>query len=266
MLLTIVSAPLFIIYRTKRWLGYGLFVVGILISIVFSYGILQDMNIVFQPYKLFNMGREYTINYQTNAMVRIAPYTIGIIIGLFASQNKETHDSGQIENQNVVIRVIRKNHKVQIILHLIGFALMLLSYLLIIPYLQHAHPKPTTPQPYPYIVFTPLAYLAGLSLMLLPCLLQAQSKLTVLLTQVLGAGIWNSLQRMAISFLWVGPVIIGFTTYSMQNSIYFDFQTVFVYFLGDCVIIYVVTLLAVSSIDSQLSTISRWLQAKVFGN
>ena len=38
------------------------------------------------------------------------------------------------------------------------------------------------------------------------------------------------------------------------------------YFLGDCVIIYVVTLLAVSSIDSQLSSISRWMQAKVFGN
>lgn len=38
------------------------------------------------------------------------------------------------------------------------------------------------------------------------------------------------------------------------------------YFLGDCVIIYLVTLLAVSSIDSQLATISRCLQAKLFGN
>jgi len=71
---------------------------------------------------------------------------------------------------------------------------------------------------------------------------------------------------MALGFLWMGPVVMGFTTYSTQNSIYFDFETVFVYFLGDCAIIYVFTLLAVSSIDNQLSNISRKMQAKFFGN
>ena len=71
---------------------------------------------------------------------------------------------------------------------------------------------------------------------------------------------------MCLGFLLLGPVIIGFTTYSMQNSIYFDFETVFVYFLGDSVIIYIITLLAISSIDNQLLAISRWTQSKVFGN
>jgi hypothetical protein len=36
--------------------------------------------------------------------------------------------------------------------------------------------------------------------------------------------------------------------------------------LGDAVIIYILTLLAVSSIDNQLHSISKWMQAKVFGN
>ena len=71
---------------------------------------------------------------------------------------------------------------------------------------------------------------------------------------------------MSLGFLLIGPVVIGFTTYSMQNSIYFDFETVFVYFLGDSVIIYVLTLLAVSSIDNQLLAISKFMQAKLFGN
>ena len=71
---------------------------------------------------------------------------------------------------------------------------------------------------------------------------------------------------MSLGFLVLGPVVIGFTTYSMQNSIYFDFETVFVDFLGDSVIIYILTLLAISSIDNQLMAISRWMQAKVFGN
>lgn len=71
---------------------------------------------------------------------------------------------------------------------------------------------------------------------------------------------------MSIGFLVLGPVVMGFTTYSMQNSIYFDFETIFVYFLGDSVIIYILTLLAVSSIDNQLLSISKWMQAKIFGN
>lgn len=90
--------------------------------------------------------------------------------------------------------------------------------------------------------------------------------MTVFFKKVLGASFWTSLEKMSIGFLLIGPVVIGFTTYSMQNSIYFDFETVFVYFLGDSVIIFILTLLAVSSIDNQLMAISRWMQAKVFGN
>jgi hypothetical protein len=71
---------------------------------------------------------------------------------------------------------------------------------------------------------------------------------------------------MSVGFLLIGPIVIGFTTYSMQNSIYFDFETVFVYFLGDIVIIYILTLLAVSSIDNQLITLSKFIQTKAFGN
>ena len=71
---------------------------------------------------------------------------------------------------------------------------------------------------------------------------------------------------MSIGFLLIAPVVIGFTTYSMQNSIYFDFETIFVYFLGDCVVIYILTLLAVASVDNQLHSLSKWSQSKLFGN
>jgi hypothetical protein len=151
-------------------------------------------------------------------------------------------------------------------LHVLGFGVMLLTYLLIIPYLPVAAPDETRTAAYGYIVFAPFGFLLGLSLFLLPCLLQTESKLTQLLNKILGASFWTSLERMCLGFLLLGPVIIGFTTYSMQNSIYFDFETVFVYFLGDSVIIYIITLLAISSIDNQLLAISRWTQAKVFGN
>jgi hypothetical protein len=80
---------------------------------------------------------------------------------------------------------------------------------------------------------------------------------------MLNWGVWDSLDKMTAGFLGLGPVVMGFTTYSMQNSIYFDFETLVIYFLGDAVIIYVVALLAVAAIVNQLQFISKWLQAKV---
>ena len=71
---------------------------------------------------------------------------------------------------------------------------------------------------------------------------------------------------MTLSFLAIGPFVIGYTTFSIQNSIYFNFETIIVYFMGDLVVIYILTLLAVAAIDNQLYFISRYLQNKIFGN
>lgn len=82
LLLTIFSTPFIIIYRSKKPLGYLLLTLLILTSLVVSYAILDDEGIVFQPYKLFNQPKEFTINYQASTVVRIAPYFLGVIFGL----------------------------------------------------------------------------------------------------------------------------------------------------------------------------------------
>ncbi len=64
----------------------------------------------------------------------------------------------------------------------------------------------------------------------------------------------------------LGPVVIGFNTYSMQNSIFFDFETVFVYFLGDIVVMYIISTLLVSAIVHQLQFLSKWAQSKLFAD
>jgi len=144
-----------------------------------------------------------------------------------------------------------------------GCALMLAMWLLIIPYLPLAAPAENRSGAYGYIVFAPFGYLLGLTLFLLPCFWHGEGRLTVLVTKMLNWGVWDSLDKMTPGFLGLGPVVMGFTTYSMQNSIYFDFETLVIYFLGDAVIIYVVALLAVAAIVNQLQFISKWLQAKV---
>jgi len=63
----------------------------------------------------------------------------------------------------------------------------------------------------------------------------------------------------------IGPAVIGFTTYSSQNNIYFDLETITVYLLGDLLIIYVLALLVSAAIDQQIVFIFNYVQTKVFG-
>jgi len=46
-LLTVIAAPLFIVYRTKRWLGYTLFGISVFISMMFAFAVLDSENILF---------------------------------------------------------------------------------------------------------------------------------------------------------------------------------------------------------------------------
>ena len=264
-LLSIVAAPFFIIYRTKRTIGNVLMGLVVLTSIVVAVAILDSQSIIFEPYKLFNMSKDFTINYQTNAIVRMAPYFLGVMAGLLISEGTEKEDSEEQKEHRLVTKV-RRSTNLQFWMHVLGAVLMLSMLLPIIGFLEIAAPGETRPSAYPYLAIVPFVFLLGLIAFILPCYWQGESKLTVFLSRLLGWRGWRSLDKMAVGFLLLGPVVIGFTTYSMQNSIYFDFETVLVYLLGDCVIIYVLTLLAISAVDNQLFFLSKFAQTKVFGN
>lgn len=44
------------------------------------------------------MHKEFTINYQTNALVRMAPYFIGILFGLFVNEGLDKSESESLTN------------------------------------------------------------------------------------------------------------------------------------------------------------------------
>jgi hypothetical protein len=208
------------------------------------------------------MGAEFNINYQANSIVRMWPYFVGFLFALLINDGNEK--DAEHEQEHYLAKSVRRSEKLQILLHFAGFALMLAMWLLIIPYLPVAAPGEDRSGAHAYIVFAPFGYLIGLMLFLLPCFWQGESKLTVIFNKIFNFGMWDSLDKMTPGFLGLGPVVMGFTTYSMQNSIYFDFETVLIYFLGDAVVIYVVALLAVSGIVHQLQFCSKWLQSKLF--
>lgn len=54
---TIVAAPLILIFRSTKRLGYGIFSLIILLSIFISFGILEGGKIKYEAYKLMNGQR-----------------------------------------------------------------------------------------------------------------------------------------------------------------------------------------------------------------
>ena len=60
-------------------------------------------------------------------------------------------------------------------------------------------------------------------------------------------------------------MVIGFMTYSMQSSIYYDFLTVGTYLLGDLFLIYLASVVCAAAFENQLNVVSSWMEVKMFG-
>ena len=96
-----------------------------------GYAILDSSNIIFEPYKLFNMPKDFTINYQANSIVRMCPFFLGILFSLTINDYKTSEDS----KKGKFLTLVKTNKIAQLITHLIGLSVMVSMYLIIIPYL-----------------------------------------------------------------------------------------------------------------------------------
>jgi hypothetical protein len=79
MFLTLLAAPFIIIFRIKKNLGYMLMGLVCFISMIISFAILSDQGVIFEPTKIFNQQKEYSVNYQTNTFVRAGAFYFGLI-------------------------------------------------------------------------------------------------------------------------------------------------------------------------------------------
>lgn len=129
--MTIIAAPVFIIYRSNKKIGSALIILLIFVSIMTGYAILDSSNIIFEPYKLFNMPKDFTINYQANSIVRMCPFFLGILFSLTINDYKTNEDS----KKGKFLTLVKTNKIAQLITHLIGLSVMVSMYLIIIPYL-----------------------------------------------------------------------------------------------------------------------------------
>ena len=158
---------------------------------------------------------------------------------------------------------VKRSNAIQYGMQLFGLVFIVWTYLSIIPYLD---PSNTSQTPYFYMVMAPFGFLIGLALFTMPSFWEGSAKSTGFINSVLGWSKWVHLDRISMTYYMIAPVVIGFTTYSMQSSIYYDYMTVMTYGIGDLFLAYVVSLVCAASFEYQLSPIASWMQLKIFGN
>jgi hypothetical protein len=140
---------------------------------------------------------------------------------------------------------------------------MLTNYLLIIPYLAYDNDDK---KPYAYLVLVPFFFIVGLAIFILSSFWEGEGVFTRFINKVFGWKKWVHLDRISLTFYMVGPMVMAWSCYNMQSNIYFDFTTVATYALGDLVLAYIASIIIASAFESQINSLSSWLQYKVYGN
>lgn len=123
--LTILSAPFIVIYRIKKNIGYTLMGLVCLISMVISFAILSDQSVVFEPIKLFNQSKEFSLNYQTNTFVRGGSFYLGLMFGFFIIEGLEKVEGKARTPEYKIAKKIRKSKMIANFLNIFGIAVMI---------------------------------------------------------------------------------------------------------------------------------------------
>ena len=102
-LLSILAAPFYIIYKTKKSLGYILFSLIIFTSIIVGYAVLDNQSVVFEPYKIFNKSG-----------IKIGVFGLGIELNGLVDKlmYKETVYNNPVETAEDMVRILKKEQKI----------------------------------------------------------------------------------------------------------------------------------------------------------
>lgn len=101
------------------------------ISMVISFAVLSDQGILFEPTKIFNQQREYSVNYQTNTFVRAGPFYLGLIFGFLIIEGLEKVDGKTRTTEYKIAKKLRKSKMAQNLLHVFGIAIMIVIFSLV---------------------------------------------------------------------------------------------------------------------------------------
>ena len=120
---------------------------------------------------------------------------------------------------------------------------MLFVYYMISFFFTLEDKKSSQTSAYWFIAFSPMIFLIGFAMFVLPSFLQVEKGLAQYINNIFAWSGWSSFEKLTPCLLAVGPAVMGFTTFSTQNNIYFDLETILVYLLGNLLVTYVMAML-----------------------
>jgi hypothetical protein len=70
---------------------------------------------------------------------------------------------------------------------------------------------------------------------------------------------------MALTIYLIAPVVIGAMTFSLQTSLYYSYEGVFLLLIGDTTLILVLSLLLTSTLEMTCAEAQKEIEYKAFG-
>lgn len=71
--------------------------------------------------------------------------------------------------------------------------------------------------------------------------------------------------KMAMTIYLMAPVVIGISTFSLQSAIYYSYESIGLFLLGDLTILIVVSLIAMSIVEMPFVEAHKEIDYYVFG-
>ncbi len=168
MFLTLLAAPFIIIFRIKKNLGYMLMGLVCFISMIISFAILSDQGVIFEPTKIFNQQKEYSVNYQTNTFVRAGAFYFGLIFAFMIIEGLEKVQGKSRTAEYKLAKKVRKSKMAQNILYGLGASIMIIVMSMVALYFDRDNRVAHKTSAYWFLTLSPPAFLLGFAMFVLP--------------------------------------------------------------------------------------------------
>ena len=179
--LYIISPMFVIINKTKKTLGYSLLALCIVVSLGFSFMILELKQTSFYPSLIFNNEHEYVYHFQMHPLTRTSHFFFGLLLGIFINHGLDESNAKPVEH--IIYKRLKTSRVHQWLLQIMGLAFICTAFFMIIT-IEDTHSKSTFVRV--FVVLIPVVMLLGLSLLVLPSFFHGKAHLTNALNYLLG--------------------------------------------------------------------------------
>jgi hypothetical protein len=138
----------------------------------------------FTPSLIFNNTREYTYEFQMNALVRSGNFALGLLFGIFFINGLEKIENEEARTKEYKLaKALKRSNPLQYFFQIFGLLHIFVAFWLIVPV---SGDNPSSTMVNFFLASTPTIFLIGLGMFITPSVLCGGSPLTIFINKLLG--------------------------------------------------------------------------------